>query len=399
MGIVGGSIAGCSAAIVLRRLGCDVEVYQRSQEPLRGRGAGIVIPIGLIAKLIAEGLLPSGYPTCRYRLRRWIIADGSPRGRVVWESPMSAAANNWTLLWRTLRGAVPDGCYHAGRAVSAVRQEPAAATIELADGETYRGDLVVGADGYRSTVRRAICADASPTIAPYVLWRGDYEESRVADRRMIEESDATKSSFTVPFMGGHAVIYMIPGEDGAGTVGRRRLNWAVYTAIPPGVDPSETPSLRAAEIPQEAHSFFEEAIDRGLPPGLAELVRTSTRDEVWIQPIYDKLADRYAEGRIMLIGDGACVSRPHAASGATKAIEDALSIGRLAATHDEWPAILAAYDAERASGGNRFVRMGRRLGRAQVESPPAWETMTATDFQKWSEQMTEGSSHHLFEDD
>jgi 2-polyprenyl-6-methoxyphenol hydroxylase-like FAD-dependent oxidoreductase len=384
---------------MLRRLGCDVEVFQRSREPLRGRGAGIVIPVSLLEELISRELLPSDYPACRYSRRRWIVADGSPRGRVAWESPMSAATNNWAVLWRALRAAVPDECYHAGKTVTAVRQEREGATITLADGETHLEDLVVGADGYRSTVRRLLHVDASPTIAPYVLWRGDYEESRAPDPGLIQDSDAAAASFTLPFSGGHGVIYLIPGENGSTTVGERRVNWAVYTAIPPCVDPSETPSLRADEIPRKAHAFFEEAIDRGLPPKSAELVRTSTRDEIWIQPIYDKLAERYAEGRVMLIGDGGNVARPHTASGATKAFQDAPTLGRLGAAHDEWPAILAAYDAERAPEGERLVRMGRRLGRAQVESPPPWGRMTPADFKEWSAQMTAGRAHHLFSDD
>lgn len=396
VGIVGGSIAGCSAAIVLRRLGCDAHVFQRSRNPLEGRGAGIVIPISLVEELIGADLLPSGYPHCRYAGRRWIIADGSPGGRVVWESPMSAATNNWGVLWGALRGGVPDDAYHAGNEVKEVDQDGAGLT--LADGNRFSTDVVVGADGYRSIVRRLLHADANPTMAPYVLWRGDFEEARVPDPAVIDESDAAAASFTVPFGGGHAVIYLIPGDDGSVTTGRRRVNWAVYTSVPPGIDPAESPFVRGGEIPDEAHAFFESTVERGLPPQLAALVSESSRDEVWIQPIYDKLAERYAGQRVMLIGDAATVTRPHTASGATKALQDAVALGRIAANEADWPEILSAYDAERSAEGNRLVLMGRRLGRAQVESPPDWARMSPGDFESWSARMTAGDTHHLFSD-
>lgn len=55
IGIVGGSISGCGAAIALGRLGCDVTVFERSSGALRNRGSGIAIPIPLRDDLVARG--------------------------------------------------------------------------------------------------------------------------------------------------------------------------------------------------------------------------------------------------------------------------------------------------------------------------------------------------------
>ena len=53
--VIGGSIAGCAAAIALRRAGCEVTVFERSQGALRARGAGIIVPRPLLAQLTAAG--------------------------------------------------------------------------------------------------------------------------------------------------------------------------------------------------------------------------------------------------------------------------------------------------------------------------------------------------------
>ena len=98
VGIIGGSIAGCATAIALERLGCDVQVFERSRGVLRDRGSGIAIPITLRDELIDAGYLPAGYPHCRVSHRWWILADGTSSGRLLWTQPAPAAHNNWGVL-------------------------------------------------------------------------------------------------------------------------------------------------------------------------------------------------------------------------------------------------------------------------------------------------------------
>ncbi len=101
-------------------------------------------------------------------------------------------------------------------------------------------------------------------------------------------------------------------------------------------------------------------------------------------------------GRVMLIGDAGTVTRPHTGSGATKALQDALCLARLGQEHDEWPDLLAAYDAERTAAGVSLVRLGRRLGRDLVEHTPDWGTMTAADFDAWTRQTLSGERLYFY---
>lgn len=152
VGVVGGSIAGCSAAIALRRLGCDVTVFERSTGALRDRGSGIAIPVPLRDELIEHDYLSQDYAHCLLSGRRWVAGDGSPAGRSIWQINGPMVTNNWGVLWRSLRDRVPDARYHDGVEVVQVESGVESATIELDDGTSHHFDLVLGGDGY-STLR------------------------------------------------------------------------------------------------------------------------------------------------------------------------------------------------------------------------------------------------------
>ena len=81
VGVIGGSIAGCAAAIALERLGCIVTILERSSTGLQDRGSGIGVPPPLRDEMVANGYLPTDYPTWAGGGRRWYVADGSPGRR------------------------------------------------------------------------------------------------------------------------------------------------------------------------------------------------------------------------------------------------------------------------------------------------------------------------------
>ena len=85
--VVGGSIAGCAAAIALDRLGCRVDVFERSTGALRDRGSGIAIPLAL-----RDELMGGRVPPCRLpQLRADDEIVGHRRGRSVGERSVGAA--------------------------------------------------------------------------------------------------------------------------------------------------------------------------------------------------------------------------------------------------------------------------------------------------------------------
>lgn len=393
VGIVGGSIGGCAAAIALGRLGCDVTVFERSSGALRDRGSGIAIPLDLRNELIERDYLPAGYRCWpddatpddirRAGARRWVIADGSSAGRLLWDQPGGGAAvcNNWSVLWQGLRARVPDAAYRDGSTVTAVAQDDTGVDVVLHDGVTERFDVVVGADGYRSSVRGLVNAEAAPRFAGYVLWRGNFPEAELTDRRAWDEIVTTTSTPVVAFDGGHAVMYPIPDFEGLG--GGLRVNWAIYAPAPPELELAGPSSIPPGAVPPAVFAQLEHLRAAVIPADLQPLWAGSP-DIVSIQPVYDETVDRYVDGRLALIGDAATLARPHTGSGATKAMRDARCLEQLGAEHHDWPSLLAAYDADRTPVGRALVELGRRIGRDQVEQTPPWADMTPDDFDAWA---------------
>ncbi len=394
--IVGGSIAGCAAAIALKKAGCEVAVFERSKGELEDRGAGIAIPIPLRDQLQAAGYLPGAYPSCPLASRWWVLDDGTPQGRVLWKQPGRAVTNNWGVLWRSLRANVDDGDYHGGVTMRSYRADPDGVTVTLGDGSRRRFDALVGADGYRSSIRRSMPWGSEADYAGYVLWRGNYEEARVTDRTWIERTDAARAWTTVCFDGGHGVVYMIPGFDDRTDPGHRRVNWAVYTPQPEGLDFTEPTSIPPGHVGRGLHAHLDRLLTERFPPHIEALIRPSPREEVSIQPVYDELPVRYTGERVLLLGDAGAVTRPHTGSGATKALQDALALERLARESADWGALLAAYDDERLASAHAIVEMGRRLGRAQVEETPNWGDMTPSDFDRWTKATLAGERLYFY---
>ena len=90
--------------------------------------------------------------------------------------------------------------------------------------------------------------------------------------------------------------------------------------------------------------------------------------------------------------------RPHTASGATKALQDAFALQRLSADTEDLDVLLAAYDRERVQECNSLVETGRRIGRAQVEDTPDWSGMTEDTFRQWNESTFQGKQIYLYPD-
>ena len=398
MAVVGGSIAGCAAALALSRCGCNVTVFERTRGELQNRGGGIAIPVPLRDELVTGGYLPSDYPFCPLDWRVWLVQDGDEDlGRTVWRQATAAIGNNWGVLWRCLRARLPDGIYREGDAVERVSLTGAGVEVELVDGTNERFDVLVGADGYRSLVREIVHPGSTPIYAGYMAWRGVYPESRIVDRQLLEEADKTRSWFTVCLDGGHGAVYLIPGFDGSVKAHERQLNWLIYHDTPAGVHFEEPESVPPGTVDSDLGQALDDLLDL-FPPSFASLLRLTEPEEISIQPIYDQPLPTYVRGPLMLIGDASTVTRPHTGSGATKALQDALALERHGTQHTTWSEALAAYNDERSAAGNALVELGRRIGLAQVEETPDWGSMSPADFDEWTRQTLSGERLYLYRD-
>lgn len=267
--------------------------------------------------------------------------------------PFPFRTYNWGPLWHELRGRVPESAdFRSGTTVSAVEVTPDG--VELATGSgSERFDVVIGADGYRSAVRTAACPEVRPRYAGYLAWRGAF----AADRLMAPELWPDEDCVYAVFPGGHVIIYRIP--DGRGGL---RVNWVLYTAPPPDLDLrfDNPTSLPPGTLAATLHIRLAHIADTQLAPYWGQLVRTTTADELFVQPMYDFTAPHYATGRLVLAGDAATVARPHTGGGAVKALQDATALEACLTSTPDWEAALHAYDSGRAATGRSMVELGRR---------------------------------------
>ncbi|MFG2989577.1 FAD-dependent monooxygenase [Streptomyces sp. NPDC048257] len=383
--VVGGSIAGCAIATAAARAGAgEVVVLERTRGRLQDRGLGLCIHDERAVELGASGALPEGIAAHPLRQRRWVVRDDAhgTGGRVIWEQPFPFHSYHWGLLWQGLRESVPDSVvYRQGETVTGVEESGTGtpgAGVRLANGSVERYDLVVGADGYRSVVRAALCPDSRPQYAGYVCWRGNVDAGRLADLGSVADS-APEAVTTVCFPGGSCVVYRIPGPDGP------RVNWVLYAAPPQdgGLRLDDPTSFPAGGLTPELAGHLAALLDREFPPYWGRALALTAPADTFVQPIYDMETPRAAAGRLVLAGDAASVVRPHNTSGAAKALQDATALADGWRRCGSFEELLRGYEETRGAAGRELVALARRLGRAQVERTPPWAGMNGGEMEVW----------------
>src|SRR5262245_43003714 len=164
--IVGGSMSGLLAALLLRRAGWDGDVFERVESELAGRGAGIVAQPDLIETLRRLGIDATDLGV---EITTRKILDTS--GRLAGEFACPQVLTAWERVYRLLRDALAREHYHRGRGVSGFVQTERSVLAQFGDGGAAEGDLLVGADGLRSTIRQQCLPQLVPGYVGYVAWR------------------------------------------------------------------------------------------------------------------------------------------------------------------------------------------------------------------------------------
>ena len=374
--VIGGSIAGCAAALAVHRAGAEVTVFERSPGGLEDRGVGISMHSDLCRQLEAAGYLDPGLPYLQLVARKWITRDGEARGgRVVGTQPFDFRAYNWGSVWQSLRDRLPaEVDYRAGSQVARVTDTGNDVVVTLADGTESRFDGVLGADGYRSIVRSAMLPEVRPRYAGYLLWRGTVPLADLPDHCGLWRHD---EAVVAGFPGGHLVLYLIPGRDG-----RPVLNWAAYAVPSAELDLADPTSLPPGALSAELFDQLGELAGQ-VPPYWGEVLRGRPRERVFAQPIYDLLNPACAAGRLGLAGDAAAVARPHSGGGMGKALQDATTLESVLNQGLAWADALRAYDQQRAPVNTLLVGLGRSLGSATVTDSPDWPAMDQAGFDDW----------------
>jgi 2-polyprenyl-6-methoxyphenol hydroxylase-like FAD-dependent oxidoreductase len=355
-------MSGLLAGLLLRARGWDAQVYERVASELSGRGAGIVAQPDLIDRLRGLGLKTHDLGV-EITYRQILDPSGRVTGRM--ECPQTLTA--WERVYRILRDAFPPDCYHRGRALQAFEQDGQGIVAHFIDGASEEADLLIGADGLRSTVRQQCDPDLAPLYAGYVAWRALIREEAMAPA--IHDALFMYMTFCLP-PGEQFLGYPVAGPENDLREGNRRYNVVWYR---PADEATELPRLLTDEtgtyhpisippplIRRAAIADMRAAAELLIAPQLREIVGLMT--EPILQPIYDLESRRLAFGRVAIIGDAAFVARPHVAAGVAKAADDAAALVQALETCDAVEAALQRFERERLPVNRRIIERARHLG-------------------------------------
>ncbi len=359
--VIGGSMSGLLAGLLLRRHGWDVDIFERVESELSGRGAGIVAQPELIETLRGLGIDPTDLGV---QITTRKILDAA--GRLAGETPCPQVLTAWERVYRVLRDAFPPERYHRGRGLRSFEQTGSSVVAHFSDGGTAAGDLLVGADGLRSTIRQQCLPELAPLYVGYVAWRALIAEAALPPA--IHRELFEYMTFCLP-PGEQCLGYPIAGPDNDLRPGHRRYNVVWYRPADESTElqhlltdasgTTHTISIPPPLIRQEGIAAMRAAAERLLAPQFRAIVRLI--DEPILQPIYDLETPRMAFGRVAIIGDAAFVARPHVAAGVSKAADDAAALATALDSAGVEPA-LRRFEAARLPVGRRIIERARHLG-------------------------------------
>jgi 2-polyprenyl-6-methoxyphenol hydroxylase-like FAD-dependent oxidoreductase len=360
--VIGGSMSGLLTGLLLRRNGWSVDIYERVETELSGRGAGIVAQPELIQRLRGLGL-PTDDLGVHIVSRKILDKQGQLAEQI--DCPQVATA--WERVYRLLRDAFPAKHYHRGRGLATFVQAANGVTAHFSDGETVEADLLVGADGIRSTVRSQCAPDVGPRYAGYSAWRALLYERDFPPE--VHRELFAFMSFGLP-PGEQFLGYPVAGPDNDLRPGHRRYNVIWYR---PADEATKLKWLltdargvtHAISIPpplirREAIAEMREAAERLLAPQFRQIVRLFK--EPILQPIYDLESPQMAFGRVAVLGDAAFVARPHVGAGVSKASDDAGALADALEKESDIAAALKRFEAARLPENHQIINYARHLG-------------------------------------
>ena len=249
---------------------------------------------------------------------------------------------------------------------SEVEQDAGSVTAIFSDGSRVSGDLLVGADGIRSTVRDQFLPDIQPGYAGYVAWRAMLDESEVPPAIRAEIFE--RYTFCLP-EGELLLAYPVPGRNNETQAGQRAYNIVWYRPADPEGELTDlctdaSGRCHGSAIPPplirpEVVAGIKAAARALVAPQIAEIFARTAQP--FFQPIFDLETPQTVFGRVALLGDAAFVARPHVGAGVTKAALDAASLAEAVRAGDLAKGLLR-FQREQQSFGSGLVALGRQEG-------------------------------------
>lgn len=351
--VVGGGVAGPVVAMALQRAGIDATVHEARPAATDDIGAWLGVQVNGLDALRAidaeQAVLDVGFPTPVIEFRS---GTGKVLGSVPATSPPPAGTVGLSMRRADLYRALHEEALRRGvdirygaRLVDA-RSTEEGVTAVFADGTTDSADLLVGADGVRSTVRSLVDPDAAPPRFVPVLNTGGYSEHVPAG--------AEVGRLTMVF--GRRAFFGYLRAPSGGTW------WFANPPVTREPAPDEVAGMSDPEWRSRLRELY--GVDRSPAVDLVE----ATRDPLRGWSTYDlPSVARWHRGRMVLLGDAVHATSPASGQGSSLALEDAVLLARCLRDRPV-PEAFAVFERLRRERVERVVAQGFQVSSAK--SPP-----------------------------
>ncbi len=352
IGILGGGIAGLSAALALRKRGHSPRVYERRAGPAT-MGAGVTLwpnagfvleELGLLQDIAAAG----GRPVV---VRRQDAAGNSLGGIDIALLDQTMGYPTHTILRRDLQAALLNHAAQAGipvefghRAVGIDLEANGTAVARFENGVSIRPDLLIGADGRMGSVAREFVAgDNTPVYQGFVNWIGVAQGERALVSDMaIQDYWGSGNRF------------------GCVAVRPELVYWAAAQARPlSGATP-------AADMRKEIEDLFA-----GWPEPIARIIQATPAHAIRMIAVHDlEPLHTWSRANVLLVGDAAHAPLPTSGQGACQALEDAWHLARCLEGTDGLDEALQHFAKIRGPKTAKLAEQGRVFARGLFATDP-----------------------------
>jgi 2-polyprenyl-6-methoxyphenol hydroxylase-like FAD-dependent oxidoreductase len=344
--IVGGGIGGLSAGIALRKAGIEAEIAEISQE-YNVYGVGIIQQANALRALdalgVADEAMRRGSPYGKLKL---CIANGMiigetgtpPIGRFPSHNGISRKILHEVLYEAALAHSVK---FRMGLSITSIQNEDSGVTVAFTDGTTGTYDILIGADGINSKVRKLIFGEYKPNYTGASVWRYAFKRPAALDTSYMFFGKNTKMGL-VPMTAQTMYMFLVSAEG------------------------EDNPVIPENELVPRLQAYLSE-YSADLAKGLAEQI-TDPKGVIYRPLETLMLPLPWYKNRVIMIGDAAHATIPQLGSGAALAIEDAVVLGELMNTEDTIETVFENYVNRRYARCKMVVDVSETIGQ--------WEMMT-----------------------
>lgn len=343
--INGGGIAGLTCAIALQKLGFETEVFEAAPQ-IKPAGAGLVIQRNAIKAFeylgIADDVIRASKPINQFSIR-------DEKGRIIKnQKPSSSDKMQFVglgihrhTLHQILQRHLPEYICTTNKKAVRFTNEQEKIRLHFEDGTDTAGDYLISADGIHSPIRLQLLPDSKPRYAGYICWRSVVNNSELNITSALEFWGPKGRFGIVPINGNN--VYWYASINAAHQYDSKNYHYSL--------------------------GYLKDHF-AGYPAEVKKVLALSADDALVLNPISDiKPLDRFAFGRVLLIGDAAHATTPNLGQGACQAIEDVMVLHQELTSVKDISAAFSSFDKRRVKKAAYIINTSRKLGAAgQIEN-------------------------------